>query len=68
MLNKQNFLNAINQNIEMVRNDTLAFNFEIQGLQGDLPTDIIFYCTDNLATLLLIFSFSNSSISSSNLA
>lgn len=47
MLNKQNFLNAINQNIEMVRNDTLAFNFEIQGLQGDLPTDIIFYCTDN---------------------
>lgn len=47
MLNKQNFLNAITQDIEMVRNDTLAFNFQLQGLNGAMPSDIIFYCTDN---------------------
>ena len=47
MLNKQNYLNAIYQDIEMIRNDTLAFNFEITGLQGATPTDVIFYCTDS---------------------
>lgn len=47
MINKQNYLNSINQNIEMVRNDTLAFNFELQGLQGEVPSNIIFSCTDN---------------------
>ena len=32
MINKQDFINAINQNIDMIRGDTLAFNFELQGL------------------------------------
>ncbi len=32
MVNKQDYMNAINQNIEMVRGDTLAFNFMIKGL------------------------------------
>lgn len=32
MVNKQDYLNAINQNIEIVRGDTLAFNFILGGL------------------------------------
>ena len=32
MINKQDFINAFNQNIEMVRGDTLAFNFILSGL------------------------------------
>lgn len=34
MVNKQDFLNAINLNIDMVRGDTMAFNFQLAGL-GD---------------------------------
>ena len=33
MINKQDFINSINQNIEMVRGDTLEFNFEIDGAE-----------------------------------
>lgn len=32
MINKQAYINAINQNIEIVRGDTLAFNFILHGL------------------------------------
>ena len=32
MVNKQDYLNAITQNIEMVRGDTLAFDFQLSGL------------------------------------
>ena len=32
MINKQAYINAINQDIEMVRGDTLAFNFQLSGL------------------------------------
>lgn len=32
MINKQDYINAVNQNIEMVRGDTLAFNFQLAGL------------------------------------
>lgn len=32
MVNKQDFINAVNYNIDMVRGDTLAFNFQLQGL------------------------------------
>lgn len=47
MVNKQDYLNAINQNIEMVRGDTLAFNFQLQGLSGVDPDTIIFSCAEN---------------------
>lgn len=40
MINKQDFINAFNQNIEMVKGDTLAFNFQVQGLDGGEPTFI----------------------------
>ena len=32
MINKQDFINAIEQNIEMVRGDTMTFNFTLKGL------------------------------------
>lgn len=32
MINKQDYINAITQNIEIVRGDTLAFNFQLSGL------------------------------------
>ena len=32
MINKQDYINAITQNIDMVRGDTLAFNFQLNGL------------------------------------
>lgn len=35
MINKQDFLNAWEQEIEMVRGDTLAFNFQLAGLGSE---------------------------------
>ena len=32
MVNKQDYINAINQNIDIVRGDNLAFNFQLSGL------------------------------------
>ena len=43
MLNKQDYNNAIYQDIDMVRGDTLAFNFIVKGLDGAEPT-ISFTC------------------------
>ena len=47
MINKQAYNNSINQNIEMVRGDTLAFNFQLQGLGDTDPDAIIFSCADS---------------------
>ena len=47
MINKQDFINAINQNIDMVKGDTLAFNFELQGLEGETPDAITFSCSEH---------------------
>lgn len=46
MVNKQEFLNAIYQDIEIVKGDTLAFNFQLQGLQGETP-EIYFSCAEH---------------------
>lgn len=52
MVNKQQFLNAIEQNINMVRGDTLCFNFSLQGLTETEceALDVTFAITDNYAT------------------
>lgn len=34
MVNKKDFINAIDKNIDMVRGDTLAFNFQLAGLES----------------------------------
>lgn len=46
MLNKHDYLNPITQNIEMVRGDTLAFNFQLKGLGND-TANIYFTCKEN---------------------
>lgn len=34
MVNKQDFINSVTYNIDMVRGDTLAFNFQLTGLSS----------------------------------
>lgn len=34
MVNKKDFINAIDKNIDMVRGDTLAFSFQLAGLES----------------------------------
>ena len=45
MLNKQDYINAIYQDIDIVRGDSLIFNFQVQGLSGITPY-IIFTCAE----------------------
>lgn len=40
------FYNAIRKEINMVKGDTLAFNFQLQGLGGAEPTNITFTCRE----------------------
>lgn len=34
MVNKKDFINAIDKNIDMIRGDTLAFSFQLAGLES----------------------------------
>ena len=43
MLNKQDYINAIYQDIEIVRGDTLAFNFDITLEEYDAEKDVAIY-------------------------
>ena len=47
MVNKQDYLNSVTQNIDMVRGDTLLFNFQLGGLGGVDPSAIVFSCAEN---------------------
>lgn len=47
MLNKQDYINAIYQDIDIVRGDTLAFNFQLQGLGGETPDALTFSCAEH---------------------
>ena len=62
MINKQDYINSINQNIEMVRGDTLEFNFQIVGADSTptfafVFTNIINPPSNNhvLSCLILIY-------------
>lgn len=46
MVNKQDFLNAFYQDIDMVKGDTMAFNLQLKGLQEAEPT-IVFSCSES---------------------
>ena len=41
-----NFYNAIRKELTMIKGDTLAFNFQVQGLDGATPTGIYFTCRE----------------------
>ena len=40
------FFNAIRKEISIVKGDTLAFNFQLQGLNGVDPNEFIFTCRE----------------------
>lgn len=52
------FNNAIKRDISMVRGDTMSFGFQIQGLEGTEPDEILFSCKENLEDEAYIFSIS----------
>lgn len=52
MVNSQDFYNAIQLDITMIKGDTLAFNFQIEGAT---PTEIIFTCKENPEDTDVIF-------------
>lgn len=43
MVNKQDYINAVNQNIDMVRGDNLAFNFQLSGLGSKGAYDALLF-------------------------
>lgn len=47
MVNNQDFYNAVKRDIEMIRGDTMAFNFQLQGLGGVAPTKVTFMVKEN---------------------
>lgn len=60
MVNGQDFINAITQDIEIVRGDTLSFNFQLSGL-GQEEATITFTCKENPADDTAVFSVSTNS-------
>lgn len=40
------FFNPIKRDIAMIRGDTMSFAFQVQGLKGEIPSEIIFTCKD----------------------
>ena len=46
MVNDSFFLNAEDRTITMVKGDTMAFNFQVQGLEGS-PDAIAFTCKEH---------------------
>lgn len=41
------FYNVLKKDITMVKGDTMSFGFQLQGLDGSVPSDIIFSCKNN---------------------
>ena len=47
MVNNNIFYNAIDENITMVKGDTLSFNFQIDGMGADRFDDVVFTVKEN---------------------
>lgn len=54
------FYNAIKRDIVMIKNDTLSFAFEIQGLNNQIPDNIVFTCKNTPEDNTELFSVSQS--------
>lgn len=52
------FFNAVRRDISMVKGDTLAFGFQIQGLGGSEPSSIIFTCKNTPEDTSALFAVS----------
>lgn len=42
----ESFYNAVRKEITMIKGDTMAFNFQVQGLDGLVPSNIFFTCRE----------------------
>ena len=47
MVNNQDFYNADRRDIEIVRGDTMSFNFQLVGLEGIAPSKVTFMVKEN---------------------
>lgn len=52
------FYNAIRRDITMIQNDTMSFGFQVQGLQGQRPSNIVFTCKETPEIKESLFSVS----------
>ena len=52
------FYNAIRRDIVMIKNDTLSYGFQVQGLEGQIPSNIVFTCKDTPESNRVLFSVS----------
>lgn len=48
MIDSGYFYNAIKRDISMVRGDTMSFGFQLKGLEGQRPEEVIFCCKESL--------------------
>jgi hypothetical protein len=55
MVNNNIFYNAINEDITMVKGDTLSFNFQIDGMGADRLDDVVFTVKDNPDSNTVLF-------------
>ena len=59
MYNEGYFYNAIKRDIAMVKGDTMAFGFQVKGLEGVEPSKIKFSCKSTIEDEYVIFAVSN---------
>lgn len=52
------FYNAMRRDIAMIQGDTMSFAFQVQGLGGQIPSDIVFTCKETPDTEDALFSAS----------
>lgn len=52
------FYNAIKRDITMIQNDTMSFAFQIQGLEGQSPDNIVFTCKETPESNEILFTVS----------
>lgn len=48
MIDSGYFYNAIKRDIAMVRGDTMSFAFQLKGLEGQIPDQVVFCCKEDL--------------------
>ena len=58
MIDSGYFYNAIKRDIAMVRGDTMSFAFQLKGLEGQRPEDVVFCCKENLEDTDCLFKVS----------
>lgn len=61
-MNKQDFNNSIYQDIDMIRGDTLSFNFILTGTGGEMP-EFVFSCAEEYSNTPLFIATNTDGVS-----